>query len=83
MCWVERRHRRRSSFRPIARKPLAIRGDALDAALRQRQAAVAQVRDALEQAVGDDRLERVELQLPGLRRAKLTVTSLPITSNAI
>ena len=37
-----------------------------DAALGQRAAAGAQVREALEQAVGDDRLEGVELQLAGL-----------------
>ena len=44
---------------------LAVGGDAVDAAFRQREAAGAQMVDALEQAVGDDRLEGVELQLAG------------------
>jgi hypothetical protein len=37
--------------------------------------------DALEQAVRDDRLEGIELQLAP-SAAKLTVMSLPMTSNA-
>ena len=45
---------------------LAVGGDAVDAFCGQRQAAGAQMIDALEQAVRDDRLERVELQLAGL-----------------
>ena len=51
-----------------AAQMLAIGGDAADAAARQRQAAGAEMIDALEQAVGDDRLEGIELQLPGLGR---------------
>ena len=46
-------------------EPLAVRRDAVHAARREGQAAVAQVRRALEQAVRDDRLERIELQLTG------------------
>lgn len=45
---------------------LAVGGDAAHAAVGQHQAAVAQVGDALEQAVGDDRFEGVVLQLAGL-----------------
>ena len=45
---------------------LAVGGDAVDAAFGQREAAGAQMVDALEQAVRDDRLEGVELQLAGL-----------------
>src|SRR5579862_555171 len=45
---------------------LAIRGDALHAAIGERDAAVAKMRDALEEAVRDDRLERVQLKLTGL-----------------
>ncbi len=55
-------------FSTPAAQMLAVGGDAVDAARRQRQAAGAQMVDALEQAVGDDRLERVELQLAGLGR---------------
>ena len=45
---------------------LAIGGDAAHALRSQRQAAGAEMVDALEQAVGDDRLEGIELQLAGL-----------------
>src|SRR6202034_226465 len=49
-----------------AAQMLAVGGDALHAPLGQGQAAGAQMVDALEQAVRDDRLEGIELQLTGL-----------------
>src|SRR5258706_7502910 len=48
-------------------QPFAIGGNTLDAALGERQAAIGEVHDALDQAVGDDRLEGIQLQLPRLR----------------
>src|SRR5579872_1021087 len=45
---------------------LAVGGDAVDAFRSQRQATGAQMIDALEKTMRDDRLESVELQLTGL-----------------
>src|SRR5258708_32812412 len=49
-----------------AARALRVGGDALHAALVQRDAAGGEVLQALEKAVSDDGLESVELQLPGL-----------------
>src|SRR4029077_21123385 len=51
-----------------AAQVLAIGGDAVHAFQGQRHAASAKMIDALEQAVGDDRLEGIELQLTGFGR---------------
>ena len=51
--------------KPISSQPFAVGGDAGDAVVGEHAAAVGQVQHALEQAVGDDRLEGVQLQLAG------------------
>src|SRR4051812_26963569 len=45
-----------------------VRSDAADAALRERDAPSAQMIEALEQTVRDDRLECIELELAGFGR---------------
>ena len=68
-------------FPHAPRQQLAVGLDANHAVRGERQAGIAQMRDALEQAPAHDRLERIELQLAGFG-GHGDRQSLPITSNA-
>src|SRR5262245_9528501 len=61
---IERGNNADGVFNQLAQM-LAVGGDAGNAALPQRIAAAPEMREAFEQAVGDNRLKCVQLELPG------------------